>query len=81
MKLALKHGMSIFPLTQMDSTAGLTYSMPVRDMHWVYPQGSMIQDLEAQMEACRRTLSEGRSGIAVASPEALRRLNENQRPS
>jgi hypothetical protein len=79
MKLALKHALSVMPLTQMDHSMGLTYSMPVKDMHWVYPKGSMVQDMESQMEMTRKQLTESRSGLTVASAEALARLG--QRPS
>jgi hypothetical protein len=81
MKLALKHALSMMPLTQMDHSMGLTYSMPVKNMHWVYPKGSMIQDLESQMELTRKQLTESRSGVTVASAEALARLNQQNRPS
>lgn len=81
MKMALKHALSVMPLTQMDHSTGLTYSMPVKNRHWVYPKGSMIQDLESQFEMTRRQLTEGRTGIGIAGPEALRRLDQQNRPS
>jgi hypothetical protein len=81
MKLILVHGFLIFPLTQMDNQAGLTYSMDV-DTHWVFPTGSMVQDMETQMENCGKSLVENRSSLTLAGPGALAALNQQtRRPS
>lgn len=62
-KVGINQGFALFPLSAMDAVNGCDYG--VDPIYWVFPKGSMVQDLEAQMAAAADTLVHKRSGITT----------------
>jgi hypothetical protein len=62
-QMDVRQGFALMPLTKMDATNGCDYS--VEAISWIYPRGTMIQDLESQMEATRNNLLHSRTGITT----------------
>lgn len=61
----VRQGFALLPLTKMDAVNGCDYS--VEAVGWIYPKGTMIQDLESQIEATRNNLLHSRTGITTHS--------------
>jgi len=57
----IAHGFAMMPLSNMDATTGCDWSAEASV--WVFPKGSMIQDIEAQMAAIRNSLLQARSTL------------------
>ena len=71
--LDIRQGFAMMPLTKMDAMNGCDWS--VEAVNWVYPKGSMIQDLESHMENTRNNLLHSRTGLTTHSaglPSGLR---------
>jgi len=63
-KMGVKQAFALMPLTNMDAVNGSDYGVEV--VHWVFPKGTMIQDLESQMETTGERQMERRSGLSRA---------------
>jgi hypothetical protein len=59
--MGITQGFALMPLTNMDAVNGCDYG--VEALHWVFPKGTMIQDLEAQMEHASSKLLHARTGM------------------
>lgn len=63
-RLSINNAAFVLPLTRMDCSRGVTYGVP--PTIWAFPEGTMQQDLEAEIEKVRTTLVHQRSGITQA---------------
>lgn len=70
----VRQGFALLPLTKMDAVNGCDYS--VEAISWIYPKGTMIQDLESQIEATRNNLLHSRTGITTHSAGLPANLRE-----
>lgn len=61
--MGIKQGFALLPLTNMDATNGSDYS--VEAIYWIFPKGSMVQDLESQMKITADNLLHSRTGITT----------------
>lgn len=62
-RMGVMHGFTILPLTRMDAANGCDYGVEVEHQHWIFPKGSMIQDLETNIRMASDNLVETRSGL------------------
>ena len=68
--------MALCPFSPIDGAKGNKFSVPLNaNTYWVYPEGTMIQDLENQMEFLTNQLIERRSGVTLARPTPAAPLN------
>lgn len=67
-RLDVQHAAVVIPFTRMDNSNGVTWAVPITEKTvWVFPTGTMLQDLEAKIDHARNTLVEARAGLGVAS--------------
>jgi hypothetical protein len=64
-QMGVNQGFAMLPLTKMDAVNGCDYCLEV--INWVFPKGTMIQDLEAQLTEVRDQLLHSRTGITTHS--------------
>lgn len=61
----IKQGFACFPLTKLDALNGSDFSLPLS--YWVFPKGTMIQDIGAEIDKARENMATKRSGVTVHS--------------
>ena len=64
-QMDVRQGFALLPLTKMDATNGSDWS--IEAIYWVYPKGSMIQDLESHITITRDNLLHSRTGLTTHS--------------
>ncbi len=61
--MGVNQGFSMFPLTLMDPANGNDYSLEAT--YWIFPKGTMLQDLETQFGVMRDRMVSARSGVTT----------------